>query len=474
MPWARDGVALNAGAEHRAETLRYAPDPIELSGELSGYSSGTVAIDKGMSVDEGLGEIRVPIAQHQLLINDLTVGAGYRHSVYSSTGTANTYKVDLQFAPLADMRLRSSFDRVVRAPNLIELYTPLTYGASETATQSISTDPCAPTGATHAAASLTQCMRSGVTATQYGDGIGPAFGGTSKITQCVAACGLVTGGNPALAPETAVTWSVGVTLTPTATPTFTASIDYFHIHLEGEIGAIPQAVTLSQCLATGDPTWCNQIVRTPAGALSGTTVAGGGYIVARDVNTGAALVSGTDLQMNYRQPLAAHWGVLTASLNGSYLQHNSSTPYRSAPSYDCADLFGASCLNGSVNPTWRHNLRVTWDTPWRLQLSVQWRFIGSTSFDNNSTQTALQNQEEGFFDPLLTHIPNYSYFDLSAVWEMAEHVQLRAGVNNVLDKDPPFLPAGDVVSRVSSSGLNTYPTYDILGREFFVALRAMF
>lgn len=29
-PWAREGVALNAGAEHRAETLNYAPDAAEL------------------------------------------------------------------------------------------------------------------------------------------------------------------------------------------------------------------------------------------------------------------------------------------------------------------------------------------------------------------------------------------------------------------------------------------------------------
>jgi outer membrane receptor protein involved in Fe transport len=473
-PWARDGVALNAGAEHRTETLRYAPDDIELSGELSGYSSGTVAIDQGVSVNEGFAEIRVPIAQRRRGINDLTLDAGYRHAVYSTTGTANTYKVGLQFAPLADVRLRTSFDRVVRAPNLIELYTPLTYGASETAQYTVATDPCAPTGAAHAPASLVQCMKSGVTAAQYGNGVSPAFGGTNTITQCVGLCGLVTGGNPALAPETAETWSVGLTLTPTAMPTFSTSVDYFHIQLNGEIGTIPQAVTLNQCLATGDPTWCSQIVRTRAGSLSGTTVAGGGYILARDVNTGTALVSGMDLQMNYRQPLVGRWGSLSASLNGSYLQHNSSTPYRSAARYDCAGLFGANCLNGSVNPTWRHNLRVTWDMPWRLQLSVQWRFIGRTSFDNNSAQTALRNQEEGFFDPVLTHIPSYSYLDLSTTWDMTRHLQVRAGVNNALDKDPPFLPLGDVVSRISASGLNTYPTYDILGREFFIALRATF
>jgi outer membrane receptor protein involved in Fe transport len=461
-PWAREGVAFNAGAEHRAETLEYAPDATELSGTLAGFGP-FVAIDKQLSVDEGFLEIRIPIAQHRPLINDLTVDAAYRYSVYSTAGRANTYKVDLQFAPVADLRLRTSFDRVVRAPNLIELYTPLTQSLSEDLS-----DPCAPIGARHATASLTQCIHMGVTAAQYGNGIAPAFGGTNTITQCIVGCGVASGGNPGLAPETADTWSLGVTFTPTAIPSFTASVDYFHILLNGAIGTIPEGVTLKQCLASGDPTWCSQIVRTPAGDLASGSVADGGYILRRDVNTGAARVSGIDVQANYWQLLPGRWGALTASLNGSWLQRKSSTLYRSAPSYDCAGLFGATC-DGSANPTWRHNLRVTWEMPWELQLSAQWRFIGRTSFDNNSPQISLQNQEIGFFDPVLTHIPNYSYLDLTANWGVSGHVQVRAGVNNVFDKDPPLLPV-----LFTPSPLNTLPTYDIVGREVFLALRATF
>lgn len=467
-PWAREGVAINAGAEHRTEALGFAPDAAELSGDLSG-GPAAVAIDKRVSVDEGFLEMRVPIAQDQPLARDLTIGAGYRHSHYSTAGVTNTYKFDLQFAPMVDVRLRATYDRVVRAPNLIELYTPLSYGSSLT----VGIDPCAPTtgGATHATASLAQCMRMGVTAAEYGNGFGPAVGGTSTLVQCVSQiCGAVAGGNPQLAPETADTWSVGLTFTPTAIPSLTGSLDYFHILLKGEIAPIPGAITLQQCLATGEPTWCSQIVRTPAGDLSGSSVAGGGYILERDVNTGAALVSGMDIQMNYLQRLAARWGALRVSLNGSWLQHNTSTPYQSAPSYDCAGLFGSTCLGGSASPRWRHNLRVTWQTPWNVQLSVQWRYIGRTDFDNNSSQPLLQNQEEGFFDPLLTHIPSYSYLDLSAIWNVTRHVQVRAGVNNVFDKDPPFLPA-----EASLSGdIFTLPPYDILGRYIYMGVGATF
>ena len=468
-PLARDGVAFNAGAEHRTEALRFAPDAAELSGRLSGYGIAPVAIDKRVSVDEGFVEIRVPILQDQPLARDLTFDAGYRYSVYSTAGVTNTYKFDLQYAPTEDIRLRASYDRVVRAPNLIELYTPLSYGASPTVTS----DPCAPTdgGATPAAASLGACMHTGVTASQYGNGLGRAFGGTSTIEQCFDACGVVAGGNTALAAETADTWSLGVTFTPTVIPTLSASIDYFHIGLHGAIGTIPEPVTLQQCLTNGDPSLCNRIVRTPAGALGGSSVAGGGYILGTAVNTGEALVSGIDMQLSYRQPQPGHWGSLAASVTGSWLQHNVSTPYQSAPSYDCAGLFGSTCLDGSVNPSWRHNLRVTWETPWNVQISAQWRFIGRTGFDNNSSQSLLQDREEGFFDPLLTHIPNYSYLDLSAVWAVTPYLQVRFGVSNVFDKDPPFVPL-EISGR--SGGLNTFPVYDILGRNMFVALRATF
>ena len=105
-----------------------------------------------------------------------------------------------------------------------------------------------------------------------------------------------------------------------------------------------------------------------------------------------------------------------------------------------------------------------------MQLSAQWRYIGRTGFDNNSSQTLLQNQEEGFFDPLLTHIPSYSYLDLSVIWTLTRHVQCRAGVNNVFDKDPPFVPAEAAPSFIGS----TLPTYDLLGRYIYMGIRVTF
>ncbi|MBS0366947.1 MAG: TonB-dependent receptor [Proteobacteria bacterium] len=467
-PWGRDGVAVNVGVEHRLETLKFAPDAAELSGTLAGYSGAAVPIDRHMSVNEGFAEIRAPITQGRRFLEELTLDGGYRYSHYSPAGATHTYRLGLQFAPVAGARLRASYDRAVRTPNLIELYTPLTYMQSGL----VGEDPCAPThgGAQHASASLAACLHTGVTAAQYGNGFGPAVGGTSTIPQCAGSCGVASGGNPALAPESANSWSAGILLTPAALPGVSASIDYFHILLRQAIAVAPDSVLLQQCLDSGEPFSCSQIVRRPDGALSGATVAGGGYILQHDINTGGALVAGTEMQVEYRAPLGRRGGTLSLALTGSWLHHNTTTPYRGAPSYDCAGLFGATCLNGSVNPTWRHNLRVTWESAAHLQLSVQWRFIGRTSFDNNSPQPLLQGAEEQFFDPVVARIPNYSYLDLSAIWDATRAVQLRAGVSNLLDKDPPFIPAVDISGTAGS--FNTFPSYDLLGREIFVAIRA--
>ena len=349
LPWAHEGLGLNIGFQHRSEALRFSPDAVEQSNDLSDFTLSAVPLDRSVSVNEGYIEIRAPLAQDTAFARQLSAGAGYRFSGYSTAGMTNTWKFNVQYAPVQDLALRASLDRAVREPSLVELYTPLGFGFSN----SVSQDPCAPSAdGQRAAASLAECLHTGLTAAQYGNGIARAYGGTSTVPQCVQVqgCSIFTGGNPALLAEAADTWSAGFQLTPRAFDGASVSLDYFHIKLRGEIGSIPEGVTLQQCLTTGDPVLCKEIVRAPDGSLTGSTLAGGGYILANAVNTGSALVSGIDMLLDYRLNLPAAWGALSLKVNGNWLQHHEETPYRSAPGYDCAGLFGNTCLNGSVNP----------------------------------------------------------------------------------------------------------------------------
>jgi outer membrane receptor protein involved in Fe transport len=73
---------------------------------------------------------------------------------------------------------------------------------------------------------------------------------------------------------------------------------------------------------------------------------------------------------------------------------------------------------------------------------------------------------------VVTHIPNYSYLDLSALWAVNRQVQVRAAVSNLLDKDPPFLPSLDVSGAAGT--FNTFPAYDLTGRRISLSVRASF
>jgi len=461
-PWANDGAAVNVGFEHRMDSVTFSPDGAETSGDLAGFSGALVNINESYRINEGFAELRLPIAHGEAGAYDLTTDVGYRYSNYNTTGSTNTYKFEVQYAPIRDARLRFSFDRAIRAPNLIELFVAPSFGQEAV----VGTDPCAGTPT----ATLEQCERTGVTPAQYA--VNPVTG-VNSITQCVSGqCGQVIQGNTQLKPEIANTWSLGVSLTPQALPEFSATVDYYHIQLKDQIGNYPFTAILKGCLIQDNPIYCSQIVRTPAGALTGATVAGGGYFLQTDFNLGVSLISGFDTSMSYRHTLPGGWGSLTATFNGAYLWHDTTTPYPGSPTFDCAGLFGSTCQNGSVNPHWRHVMRVSWKTPFDVLVSAQWRFIGPTTFDNNSNNPVLQFAEEGAYDAYNARIPGYSYLDLTAEWYVTRQLELRAGVDNVLDKDPPIIPSLDISGNAGPG--NSFGAYDYLGRQVFIAFTAKF
>ena len=78
------------------------------------------------------------------------------------------------------------------------------------------------------------------------------------------------------------------------------------------------------------------------------------------------------------------------------------------------------------------------------------------------------------FEPGL-HIKAQNYLDLSATYTLWDRVNLRAGINNLTDNDPPLVTGGN--ANVGGTNLcpngpcngNTYPgTWDALGRLLWV------
>jgi iron complex outermembrane recepter protein len=456
-PLATDGIGLNLGFEHRNEHEFFQPDSAEQSGLLSGFGSAAVPIDNSISVAEEFAELRAPLVQDKPFAKDLLFDTGFRHSDYMYAGSpstiTNTYKFEVQYAPIEDYRLRLSYDKAIRAPSAVELYNPQLVGGIQ-----FGNDPCAPP----ITYTLIQCERTGVTAAQYNNGTVPQ-GAAGQLSQ-------LAGGNPSLKPEQAETYTIGVNFAPRQIPHFTGSIDYFHIAVKDEITTLPAAIILQNCANTGNPVYCSQIVRSfNTGGLTGASIASGGYFIQTDVNIGSVLESGIDLQLNYKFDLPPGFGSIAAELNGSYLQHLDSTPYVGAHTYDCAGLFGFTCQ--TINPRWHHIFRTTWETAWGVSASATWRYIGSVSQDNNTNDPTLHlSSPNGVFDDFNAKISSFSYLDLEATWQVNRILQLRAGANNVLDKDPPII--NNII--VQGGGANSYDAYDLFGRQVFVAFTAKF
>lgn len=457
LPTTSRGVGINVAYEYRSERLQYIPDEATLGGLIVGLGGAFPDINNSTSVRELSGEVRVPLISDRPGAYDLVAGAGYRYSDYSEAGGINTYMFDVQYAPIQTVRLRTAFNRAIRAPAIVELFVPQSVGKIQ-----FGEDPCAPSESDGSlAATFEQCARTGVTADQYNNKSIPQ-GTADQLTQ-------LQGGNTKLKPETADTLTLGVTWQPEALPGFTGSVDYYHIKLKNLISALPATVIMSNCLNTGDPVFCSQIVRNPVtGTLNGASVASGGYIVQTNVNAGAGELNGIDVQTAYKFDMAK-FGSMSLMLNGAYLLNNKSTPIPGGASYDCAGLFGPTCQ--TVNPVWRHIMRAAWQLPSKdVTVALTWRYFSRVKLDNNDSDPQLNGSSLGDPASFRASMPATHYFDLATTWNIDERFQVRVGINNLFDKDPPIVP-----SDIASGGApNYYEFYDGLGRQVFAGLNAKF
>ncbi len=451
-PFAKDPVAVALGYEYRRERLSNNPDLEFTSGDLAGQGGPTPSTQGGFSVIEGFGEVRIPIVQDAPFAKNLSLNGGYRYSSYSTAGAVRSFKYGAEWQPIDDFRIRASFQRAVRAPNVVELFTPVSLGLFG------GEDPCA--GASPVL-TFTQCARTGVTAAQYGN-----------VPNCPAAqCNALFGGNPTLKAEISDTRELGLVFTPTFIPGFSATVDYFNIRVTGAIGIIPELTTLSLC-ANGNLTFCPLVHRGIGGALFGVGSTAG-FVGANNVNTGAIGTRGIDVEAAYTTDLS-DWdmgnnGSLAFNFLGTWTDKFTNQPFPGADIYDCAGLFGTTC--GTPFPKWRHKLRTTWASPWDVDVSVQWRYISEVKLDDNIAFFGSQTFCGGPCNDIADgKISAFNYFDLSAVWHVMDSVELRAGVSNIFDKDPPFIDTNNLgISSPPFGNGNTYPqVYDALGRTIFV------
>jgi iron complex outermembrane receptor protein len=463
-PWAKNPIAISVGAEYRDEQLQLNTDQEFTTNDLYGQGSATFSVPRsGFDVSEGFTEVKVPLVQGVPWVEDLTLNAGYRYSSYNTAGSTNTYKYGAEWQPIDDFRLRGSVERAVRAPNVLELFAPTNVVLFS------GNDPCRNTTA--------------------GNCAHVPNAGNSAVLSCPATqCNQQVGGNTLLKPEVSDTHTGGIVFTPTFIDGFTATVDWFNIKVDNYINLLLPNETLTECYgpsatATTEAFYCPLVHRSGSGQIWGA-----GYVAAPTVNTGWLQTKGVDFELNYQTDLAT-WGVenvgsLASNFTGTYLDTFLTEPVpqvallRSIQTpYDCAGLYGQTCLTPA--PKWRFKWRLTWTTPWDVDISAAWRYVGAVALDADTSDAGVGggpgvvtcpngDKISGVGDCLNAKIASYDYFDLSADWNVREGIDLRAGVENIFDIEPPVVSLSQCPTGPCNN--NSWPgVYDVLGRTLFVA-----
>jgi iron complex outermembrane recepter protein len=451
-------VNFSVGLEWRTAEAEYIPDEYLRSGDVIGFNPGLPTAGD-VTVKEIFGEVRVPILAELPFIQNLTLNGGYRSSDYDldGVGRVSTYLYGLDWRVNESIAFRGQFQRAIRAPNIGDLY-----GGLQLNFQTL-TDPCSSRNTTNRSAGVRAlCEATGVPP-------GSVFGAGVQPDNIIPTR---SGGNPDLQEESSDTSTLGVVFTPSFLDDLVVTVDYFDIKLMGAIAQLGGGAqnTLNLCYFTvqdASSDFCQAVHRNTA--TGGITVPFSLDVL--QANIGRLATIGVDLGARYG------WDVGFGMDGGSrfdittqwtFTDKFTITPMLAVPGNRnrCVGSYGSTC--GEPIPESKGVTRLTWTTG-PLGVSLRHRFIDSVTTDRivlprTSGIGAVPAAET------LTN-PNFdamNYLDLSATFDIGEKAEVYAGVNNVLDQDPP------IVAGFGGYG-NTFPaTYDYAGMTVFMGVNVSF
>ena len=487
-PGAVQPIGFAIGGEYRKYKASQSSDLLaKTPGELGGAGGAAPDINGGYDVYEAYAELVAPLIEDKPFFESLTLEAGIRYSDYSIKGAGGynttTWKAGGSWEPGAGVKFRGNYSRAVRAPNIGELFTPLTVGLTN-----LGIDPCAGAAPVADANLRAICIAQGAPAGTIG-----------SITNPTAAQANITaGGNLNLQPEKADTWTLGLVWQPDFLPRFNMSIDYYNIKINNVIGAPLPGDIIESCFGdsgANSPTdiACTSIRRNPiTGGLDGDPSTPGG-LFGQTNNLGRLATDGVDLLMNWNTDLGfanLSWSFVGNWTHSSKFNSNVANP--NSINRECVGYYSVNCsFTGSIQPELQFSQRFTLGFD-KVDLSLLWRWQDSVSFEPLQLQADLDaavaagtDPDTGCPDPTGTDpngcmvnpefrkIKAKHYFDLTARFNVSENLTFTATVQNLLDQKPPIV--GNSIGSTTYNSGNTFPsTYDALGRRYAISAKLKF
>lgn len=378
--------AIAAGGEFRHDKAKGAADALSTANSF--WSFNGKAVNGTIEVVEGYVEAVAPLLRDMAFAHELELNGAARRTHYKrsspgqaeTTVNATTWKVGAVYSPIEGIRFRGTKSRDIRAPNLTELFGPVTLGRTTI--------------------------------------VDPLNNGAQIQVNAFS------GANTLLSPEKADTFTVGVALTPRwdFLSSFRFSVDYYDIKLKGAISTLGAQVVVDRC-AQGQTALCQFVQRDGANML----------VSVSDVLQNVSQIDnrGIDFEATYRTGIGSLGELDFRLLATKYLE-------LSIGGIDRTGQTGFRPGTTTGVPDWIVDGTVAW-TKDDFTLTAHGKYIPGGIFD-----TTLVGPEDDGYAPTAPNSVNSNrvagrfYLDLGASYKINDEFELFGVVNNVLDKDPPL------------------------------------
>lgn len=448
---------FSVGAGWREESFRFDPDLAVARGDLLGFNQQN-PLRGAFNIKELFAELYVPFLQDARYAQNLSMTLGARFSDHSISGTAQSYKVEGTWQPLAALRFRTSYQKAVRAPSISELFSPANQNFP-----SLLEDPCSNLSSARTLGPAADASRGGngaIRALCVAQGIPAADIDTFSypFTQ-VESFG---GGNPDLNEESADTVTLGAVFDSPWSGRLSglrASVDYYSIRLKDAIFSIPAGEIVLLCYGfsgnnpnfdPNDPA-CQAIDRRTDS--SGNVSDGSPFVPSQGTaNVSELNTAGVDLQIDWGLDLGGA-GKLDLNLLANWLQQWEISYLPNLPAIDYKGTVGDNI--GTAFPDYKLFFGANWSRG-PLGAGIRARYL-----------PAMANKYASYDPGTTVGADAVTYLDLNASWRLRDTLEFRVGVENATDEQPPLY--------TSSVQMNTDPsTYDVLGRRYYVRANMSF
>ena len=455
-----DSVQFALGAEYREEKSRSFFDPLvrgilpvttvdgtagQFVGDApgfdgSGFSQTSLGTppdgffqDSGGKYDvvEIFGELGTTLVEGVPFVEELRLELAGRFSDYSTVGSVFTYAINGFWAPIDDVRIRGTYSRAVRAPNISELFAPpqAAFFRPFDPCDQAEIDALSAAGDPNVANRIANCRADGIPE-GFADPLSARFAGTIA-------------GNPDLREETADTYTVGMVLQPRFIPGLAFTADYYHIQIDDAISTVAAQDVVDNCYdsSTFPNDFCNSFTRnrdTTSAQFLGFT-----SLNLTTINFVRIETAGVDASLSYRTTIGEHR--LGLSATASWVDKIDFF-------FDPTDLTRIDPERGELQrPEWSGRATASYGIG-NFDLNYTVTYLGEMALRAVEIETVeAQFGQAGITGETRTHNigASYSLPDLG--------LEVFGGINNLSDVKP-FITE------------RAYPVSPI-GRSFFLGLR---